>query len=75
MVQDLVRKLTDGKEPNKGVKPRRSRCSWSSHSGWRAGRRSERYPPARRDPALIGRGTMGSVMTKMIERQYHHPGA
>ncbi len=60
MVHDLVRRLTNGKEPNKGVNPDEVVSIGCSQS--RVGcarRRCERYPAARRHAALFGRGTLG----------------
>jgi molecular chaperone DnaK len=63
MVQELVRKLTGGKEPHKGVNPGRQPRRGGGHrrgnSGRRAGRRREGCVVARRDAAVAGPGDAG----------------
>ncbi len=53
-VQEMVKKIFNGKEPHKGVNPDEVVAIGRGDSGRRVGRRRERRSPARRDSALAG---------------------
>ena len=68
MVQDLVRKLTNGKEPNKGVNPDEVVAVGASIQGGVLGGEVKDILLLDVTPLSLGVETLGSVMTKMIER-------
>jgi molecular chaperone DnaK len=68
MVQDLVRKLTNGKEPNKGVNPDEVVSVGAAIQGGVLGGEVKDILLLDVTPLSLGVETLGSVMTKMIER-------
>jgi molecular chaperone DnaK len=68
MVQDLVRTLTNGKEPNKGVNPDEVVSIGAAIQGGVLGGDVKDILLLDVTPLSLGVETLGSVMTKMIER-------
>ncbi|HEY5901271.1 MAG TPA: molecular chaperone DnaK, partial [Anaerolineales bacterium] len=68
MVQDLVRKLTNGKEPNKGVNPDEVVSIGAAIQGGVLGGEVKDILLLDVTPLSLGVETLGSVMTVMIER-------
>jgi len=68
MVQDLVRRLTDGKEPNKGVNPDEVVSVGAAIQGGVLGGEVKDILLLDVTPLSLGVETLGAVMTKMIER-------
>ena len=68
MVQDLVRSLTDGKEPNKGVNPDEVVAVGAAIQGGVLGGEVKDILLLDVTPLSLGVETLGSVMTTMIER-------
>jgi len=68
MVQDLVRRLTNGKEPNKGVNPDEVVSIGAAIQGGVLGGDVKDILLLDVTPLSLGVETLGSVMTKMIER-------
>ena len=68
MVQELVRKLTNGKEPNKGVNPDEVVSVGAAIQGGVLGGDVKDILLLDVTPLSLGVETLGSVMTRMIER-------
>ncbi len=68
MVQDLVRRLTNGKEPNKGVNPDEVVSIGAAIQGGVLGGEVKDILLLDVTPLSLGVETLGSVMTVMIER-------
>ncbi len=68
MVQELVRKLTNGKEPNKGVNPDEVVAVGAAIQGGVLGGEVKDILLLDVTPLSLGVETLGSVMTVMIER-------
>ncbi len=68
MVQDLVRRLTNGKEPNKGVNPDEVVSIGAAIQGGVLAGEVKDMLLLDVTPLSLGVETLGAVMTKMIER-------
>jgi molecular chaperone DnaK len=68
MVQELVRNLTNGKEPNKGVNPDEVVSIGAAIQGGVLGGEVKDILLLDVTPLSLGVETLGSVMTRMIER-------
>ncbi|MBI3738961.1 MAG: molecular chaperone DnaK [Chloroflexi bacterium] len=68
MVQELVRKLTNGKEPNRGVNPDEVVAVGAAIQGGVLGGEVKDILLLDVTPLSLGVETLGSVMTTMIER-------
>jgi molecular chaperone DnaK len=68
MVQELVRRLTNGKEPNKGVNPDEVVSVGAAIQGGVLGGEVKDILLLDVTPLSLGVETLGAVMTKMIER-------
>src|SRR5512139_1689254 len=73
MVQDLVRRLTNGKEPNKGVNPDEVVSIGAAIQGGVLGGEVKDILLLDVTPLSLCVETLGSVMTKMIERKTTSP--
>ena len=71
-VVDLVKSLTGGKEPNKGVNPDEVVAVGAACSR-RAQGRGQGRPAARRDPAVAGHRDQGRHLHQADRAEHHHP--
>ena len=71
-IQDMVQGLT-GKEPHKGVNPRRGRSHRRRGPGRRVEGRGERRPSPRRDPAESRDRDQGRSHAPPDRAEHHHP--
>ena len=74
MVQELVRSLTGGKEPHKGVNPDEVVAVGAALQGGVLGGEVHRRPAAGRDAADAGSGDAGRCGDADHGAQHHHPG-
>ena len=71
-VQEAVKNFI-GKDPFKGINPRRVRGHWRLYPGRRAGRRGPGPAAAGRHPPVPGRGDHGRRHDQDHRPQHHHP--
>ena len=72
-VVDLVKELTGGKEPNKGVNPDEVVAVGAAPAGRRAQGRGQGRPAAGRHPAVAGHRDQGRHLDQADRAQHHDP--